>query len=73
MGDRFTRTGNDTRSRDAATTVWISNPSETVHIMKKLLKAVDAARASAADKQEQLDATVEAAITAATHDSVEHQ
>jgi maltose-binding protein MalE len=43
VGDRFTRTGNDTRSREAATTVWVSNPTETVYIMKKLLKAMDKA------------------------------
>uniref|UniRef100_K3X834 IMP-specific 5'-nucleotidase 1 n=1 Tax=Globisporangium ultimum (strain ATCC 200006 / CBS 805.95 / DAOM BR144) TaxID=431595 RepID=K3X834_GLOUD len=78
VGDRFTSTGNDTRSRDASTTVWISNPSETVHIMKKLLKAIDAARAENKDSTasesaggtkgstDQLDATVEAAISAAT-------
>ncbi|TYZ66603.1 hypothetical protein PybrP1_008123 [[Pythium] brassicae (nom. inval.)] len=76
VGDRFTSTGNDTRSRDAATTVWVSDPSETVHIMKKLLKAVDAARSStsatvtaAADcsaSEQLLETRVEEAISAAT-------
>ncbi|OQR82490.1 IMP-specific 5'-nucleotidase [Achlya hypogyna] len=37
IGDRFTRTGNDTRSRDVASTVWVSNPEETGYIMKTLL------------------------------------
>ncbi|CAH0481969.1 unnamed protein product [Peronospora belbahrii] len=44
VGDRFTITGNDTRSRDAATTIWISNPQETVHIMTILLRTIDLAR-----------------------------
>ena len=44
VGDRFTRTGNDTRSREAATTVWVSNPTETVYIMKKLLQNIDKTR-----------------------------
>ncbi|TDH70523.1 hypothetical protein CCR75_002827 [Bremia lactucae] len=44
VGDRFTATGNDTRSRDAATTIWISDPQETVHIMTILLQTIDKAR-----------------------------
>ncbi|RLN95938.1 hypothetical protein BBJ28_00020922, partial [Nothophytophthora sp. Chile5] len=52
VGDRFTRTGNDTRSRDAATTIWISNPQETVHIMKRLLKAIDVARERKKEKKQ---------------------
>lgn len=78
VGDRFTSTGNDTRSRDAATTVWVSDPSETVHIMKKLLKAVDAARSSSpslataaadssAPEEQMIEARVDEAISAATH------
>ncbi|KAJ0409276.1 hypothetical protein P43SY_006773 [Pythium insidiosum] len=79
VGDRFTRTGNDTRSRDAATTCWVSDPSETIYIMKKLIKAIDKARAGTLEegatlvsprpKSEsavQRDAQVEAAIQAAT-------
>ncbi|CAI5747048.1 unnamed protein product [Peronospora destructor] len=52
VGDRFTRTGNDTRSRDAATTIWISNPQETVHIMTILLRAIDIAREQKETKEE---------------------
>ncbi|EQC29746.1 hypothetical protein SDRG_12518 [Saprolegnia diclina VS20] len=40
VGDRFTRTGNDTRSRDVASTVWVSNPEETGYIMKTLLQTL---------------------------------
>lgn len=70
VGDRFTRTGNDTRSRDAATTVWISDPTETVYIMKKLLKAIDRERGHALlsprhsaieDRETKLDAAIKAA------------
>ncbi|DAZ96401.1 TPA: hypothetical protein N0F65_012482 [Lagenidium giganteum] len=72
VGDRFTRTGNDTRSRDAATTVWISDPRETVYIMKKLIKAIDRSRGTAlpASVLDQHEATVEAAIKAGTKDSI---
>uniref|UniRef100_M4BE62 IMP-specific 5'-nucleotidase 1 n=1 Tax=Hyaloperonospora arabidopsidis (strain Emoy2) TaxID=559515 RepID=M4BE62_HYAAE len=44
VGDRFTTTGNDTRSRDAATTIWVSNPQETVRIMTILLQTIDSVR-----------------------------
>ncbi|ETV91144.1 hypothetical protein H310_14156 [Aphanomyces invadans] len=37
VGDRFTRTGNDTLSRDVASTVWVSNPEETAVLVKMLL------------------------------------
>ncbi|TMW58503.1 hypothetical protein Poli38472_010062 [Pythium oligandrum] len=78
VGDRFTRTGNDTRSRDAATTVWVSDPRETRYIMKKLLNAIDAARGEEARRpsipatpaQAQREARVEAAIQAATEDTL---
>ncbi|CAE7918136.1 ISN1, partial [Symbiodinium sp. KB8] len=40
VGDRFTRTGNDTHSRDAASTLWISNPRETRFFLHLLLRAV---------------------------------
>ncbi|CAK4633486.1 hypothetical protein LEN26_000235 [Aphanomyces euteiches] len=33
VGDRFTRTGNDTVSRDVASTAWVSNPEETALLM----------------------------------------
>ena len=52
VGDRFTRTGNDTRSRDAATTIWISNPNDTVHIMTILLRTIDIARKENETKDE---------------------
>lgn len=79
VGDRFTSTGNDTRSRDAATTVWVSNPSETEYIIKKLLAAIDDVRAdhtaailspSRSPASAQREAKVEAAIQAATEDSL---
>lgn len=34
VGDRFTRTGNDTRAREAANTVWVSDPKETMFVMR---------------------------------------
>ncbi|KUF93526.1 IMP-specific 5'-nucleotidase 1 [Phytophthora nicotianae] len=53
VGDRFTRTGNDTRSRDAATTIWISNPQETVHIMTILLRTIDLVREQKRERREE--------------------
>ncbi|KAK1928815.1 IMP-specific 5'-nucleotidase 1 [Phytophthora citrophthora] len=53
VGDRFTRTGNDTRSRDAATTIWISNPQETVHIMSILLRTIDLVREQKKERREE--------------------
>lgn len=53
VGDRFTRTGNDTRSRDAATTIWISNPQETVHIMSILLQTIDLVREQKKERREE--------------------
>ncbi|KAH7482376.1 hypothetical protein PRIC1_006765 [Phytophthora ramorum] len=53
VGDRFTRTGNDTRSRDAATTIWISNPQETVHIMTVLLQTIDHVREKKKERREE--------------------
>lgn len=53
VGDRFTRTGNDTRSRDAATTIWVSNPQETVHIMSKLLQTIDLVRQHKRERREE--------------------
>ncbi|KAJ8523826.1 hypothetical protein ON010_g17292 [Phytophthora cinnamomi] len=53
VGDRFTRTGNDTRSRDAATTIWISNPQETVHIMTTLLQTIDLVREQKKGRREE--------------------
>jgi hypothetical protein len=78
VGDRFTRTGNDTRSRDAATTVWVSNPSETIYVMNRLLEEIDAIRGQhwrrpseppTMDEVE-LEAQVEAAIQAATEETM---
>ncbi|OQR95712.1 IMP-specific 5'-nucleotidase [Thraustotheca clavata] len=37
VGDRFTRTGNDTKARDVASTVWVSNPQETALAMDYFL------------------------------------
>lgn len=34
VGDRFTRTGNDTRAREAANSVWVSDPEETNFVMR---------------------------------------
>ncbi|GMF58529.1 unnamed protein product [Phytophthora fragariaefolia] len=53
VGDRFTTTGNDTRSRDAATTIWISNPQETVHIMTTLLQTIDRVREQKKERREE--------------------
>ncbi|KAI9912574.1 hypothetical protein PsorP6_005242 [Peronosclerospora sorghi] len=41
VGDRFTITGNDTRSRDVAATIWVSNPQKTGCVMSILLQAID--------------------------------
>lgn len=53
VGDRFTRTGNDTRSRDAATTIWISNPEETAQIMTILLQTIDLERKQKKERREE--------------------
>ena len=37
FGDRFTRTGNDLRARDAASPLWVSDPSETQRLLECLL------------------------------------
>lgn len=68
--------GNDTRSREAATTVWVSNPQETAHVMKKLLKKIDIARGDVAvfsprnSVNGNREAQIEAAIQAATNASL---
>jgi len=40
MGDRFTSTGNDLRSRDVAMTVWVTDPFETEQYLEVLLRAL---------------------------------
>ncbi|KAG7392018.1 IMP 5'-nucleotidase [Phytophthora pseudosyringae] len=65
VGDRFTRTGNDTRSRDAATTIWISNPQETVHIMTRLLQMIDLVREHKRERREERDKEKKAKALAA--------
>ena len=37
VGDRFTRTGNDVRARDVASTLWVASPRETVALMELLV------------------------------------
>ncbi|KAI9910806.1 hypothetical protein PsorP6_010092 [Peronosclerospora sorghi] len=41
VGDRFTITGNYTRSRDVAATVWVSNHHKTGCVMSILLQVID--------------------------------
>lgn len=41
VGDRFTVTGNDTRSRKVAMTAWVSNPQETIFIVQYLLSQLE--------------------------------
>lgn len=38
FGDQFTRTGNDTRAREVAQTIWVSSPSETVYFLTRLVE-----------------------------------
>lgn len=66
VGDRFTRTGNDTRSRDAATTIWISNPQETVHIMTILLRTIDLVREQKRERRVEREKDKKAKAAAAT-------
>mmetsp|Transcript_37183 Transcript_37183/g.87944 ORF Transcript_37183/g.87944 Transcript_37183/m.87944 type:complete len:449 (+) Transcript_37183:144-1490(+) len=40
IGDRFTSTGNDLRSRDVAMTVWVTDPFETEQYLEVLLRAL---------------------------------
>ncbi|KAL3660310.1 hypothetical protein V7S43_014837 [Phytophthora oleae] len=78
VGDRFTRTGNDTRSRDAATTIWISNPQETVHIMSILLQTIDLVRDQKKGRREEREkekkekkAKIKAVVSAPSDDGSE--
>ena len=48
VGDRFTRTGNDTHAREAASTLWVSNPRETHFFLRLLLKEAKRAMSSGA-------------------------
>lgn len=48
VGDRFTRTGNDTRARDVANSLWVSNPSETQYFIRHLLQKIEAQRKATA-------------------------
>jgi len=48
VGDRFTRTGNDTHAREAASTLWVSNPRETHFFLRLLLKEAKRAISSGA-------------------------
>lgn len=50
VGDRFTETGNDTRSREVAMTAWVSNPDETVYIMNHLIANLDESGRTARDQ-----------------------
>ena len=34
VGDRFTRTGNDTRARQVSSSLWVSDPRETKFVMR---------------------------------------
>ncbi|OWZ20209.1 IMP-specific 5'-nucleotidase [Phytophthora megakarya] len=66
VGDRFTRTGNDTRSRDAATTIWISNPQETVHIITILLQTIDIVREQKKERRVEREKDKKTKVIAAT-------
>jgi hypothetical protein len=48
VGDRFTTTGNDLRARDVASTLWVTGPAETEHLVGRLIEGVRAQRAAAA-------------------------
>ena len=49
MGDRFTSTGNDLRSRDVAMTVWVTDPRETEKYLEVFLRALGGACQKCAD------------------------
>lgn len=46
-GDRFTRTGNDLRARDVASTLWVTGPAETEYLLTLVIADVRAHRAAA--------------------------
>ena len=48
VGDRFTSTGNDLRTRDCASTLWTASPSNTLQLLHRLVPLVAEARAAAA-------------------------
>ena len=48
MGDRFTRSGNDFRARDVASTLWVDGPAETAELLGVLAPAVTVAAAQRA-------------------------
>ena len=45
-GDRFTRTGNDLRTRDVASTLWVSGPAETEYLLTLLVSGIRSHRAA---------------------------
>ena len=45
VGDRFTRSGNDFRARDVASTLWVDGPAETAALLGVLAPAVSMAAA----------------------------
>ena len=46
VGDRFTRTGNDVRARDVASTLWVASPRETVALLELLVPLLPPAPSS---------------------------
>lgn len=46
-GDRFTRTGNDLRARDVASSLWVTSPNETEFLLAVLVENVRKHRAAA--------------------------
>lgn len=63
VGDRFTRTGNDTMAREVCNGLWICNPKETIFVMRLVLRDLHIARHSRASRRERAD--VHAALAAA--------
>jgi len=48
LGDRFTRTGNDERTRSVASTLWVAGPHETEYLLTLLVERVRERRRAAA-------------------------
>ncbi len=64
VGDRFTSTGNDLRTRDCASTLWTASPSNTLQLLHRLVPLVAEARAAAAPAPAPAEAAAPAAVTA---------
>lgn len=55
IGDQFLNTGNDFAARDASPCVWIVNPTETMYVLKTILRLAGVAFALPEDRNNEED------------------